>query len=124
MAETRREGMKQWLLLGYIALNIVLVLFIWMDNLTDKQSNTGFIRSNQGPSAPASGARLTATPETATPVSATPVSATNTGPQETPFAQPETPLAPAAPSRTPAPNRDSGDLGMQRSRPGQAFSGS
>lgn len=119
MAETRREGIKQWLLLGYLAFNIVLVLFIWADNLTDKQSNTGFIRSTQGPSAPANGVRLTATPATATSVAAT-----QTGSQETPGSQPATPTAPAAPAKTPVPNRDSGDLGMLRPGSGLAFSGS
>lgn len=90
MAEPRREGLKQALLLAFIALNVILILFVWADNLIDQPGDQGFVRSTRGPAA--------------VPTAATPE------PQPTP-----TPLrsAPAgAPTDTPLPYRDSGDIGM------------
>jgi len=72
MASTPREGLKQYLLLGFVALSVALVGLVWADNLSDRPSGgTGFVRST--PTAPLTHVALSATPTatlTPTPLSA------------------------------------------------------
>ena len=92
MAAARREGVKQSLLMGFIALNVILILFVWADNLIEKPDSNGFIRSTTGPPAT--------------------LSANTAEPQKTPSPHTDYPGLPGAPTSTPKPYRDSGDLGM------------
>ena len=92
MAAARREGVKQSLLVGFIALNVILILFVWADNLIEKPDKNGFIRSTTGPSAT--------------------LSDNTSEPQKTPSPHTDSHGLPGAPTSTPKPYRDSGDLGM------------
>ncbi|MEP7355615.1 MAG: hypothetical protein ABI847_00085 [Anaerolineales bacterium] len=61
MASTPREGLKQSLLLAFLALSVVLVALVWADNLSDRPTGgTGFVRST--PTAPLTHVALSATP--------------------------------------------------------------
>lgn len=71
MAEIRREKLKQALLLGFITLNVILILAMWADNLRDPAGNTGPGRSTQSsPTAPGADSTQpagTVQPQTGTP---------------------------------------------------------
>jgi len=61
MANAPREGLKQSLLLGFVALNVVLIVLVWVDNLSDQPTGgTGFVRTT--PTAPLTHVVVTATP--------------------------------------------------------------
>lgn len=61
MANAPREGLKQSLLLGFVALNVVLIGLVWVDNLSDQPTGgTGFVRTT--PTAPLTHVVPTATP--------------------------------------------------------------
>ena len=92
MAETRRERLKQSLLLGFIALNLVLVLLIWVDILIEEPGNQGFVRSTTAPAA-TSGVLITEAP--------------NSTPS-----QPDIRHKHGTPTTTPTPYEDAGDVGM------------
>lgn len=103
MAETRRERVKQSLLLVFIALNVILILFVWADNLIEKPGNQGFVRATAIPS--------------------TTLSVTTTESQKTPTPSPDTRQTPGDPTGTTVPFKDSGDIGMLKPSPNPRLSG-
>jgi hypothetical protein len=61
MANAPREGLKQYLLLGFVAVSVSLVGLIWADNLSDQPTgSTGFVRAT--PTAPLTHVALSPTP--------------------------------------------------------------
>ena len=105
----KREGIKQSLLLGFIALNVVLILLIWADNLIEKPADHGFVRTTNG-------ATTTVTPTTP--------SAPVAEHQNTPSPFPDIPQVTGAPTETPTPHEDSGDIGMLLTFPNPSLAGS